>query len=455
MCGIAGAIGKNASLSKKVKEMLNTLKHRGPDGFGVYKSDNLAIGNTLLRITGNKPQPIYNKKFALTFNGEIYNFLDIAKELKINTDSDSETLFHLINQYGVENALHKIDGDYAFAYATPNKLILARDTIGVKPLYYGFNNIFAFASEKKALWKIGIKEIKAHKPGNILIIDLNTLELCEKKVTQIPISDKLIYSEEIAYELLSMALRNAVEKRLKEINKIGIAFSGGLDSSLIVAIAKQLINKNNIKLYCVGMENSHDIKQAKIAAKLLEMEDQLSIKEINKEELKSTIPKVINAMDLNPIDRTRPTSLGFISIGVPLYIAAIQAHADGIKVMLSGQGADELFAGYHRYLQINNTENLQKDIIKDLHNISNANLERDDMVTSANSVELRVPYLDMDVIKIGLQIAPELKINKKKKNRKYILRKVAEKIMPPEIAWKEKKAMQYGTGVHKAIKRFI
>jgi len=162
MCGIAGATGKDAQNS--VRKMLEVIRHRGPDGSGISFQDDIAIGNVSLKITGEKKQPITNGG-ALTYNGEIYNFREIAQTLDLSTDSDSETLFKLIRSKGIEAAIRESDGDYAFAYMENGKISLVRDPAGVKPLYYSTGNGFAFASEKKALIAIGGTDIKALKPG--------------------------------------------------------------------------------------------------------------------------------------------------------------------------------------------------------------------------------------------------------------------------------------------------
>lgn len=254
---------------------------------------------------------------------------------------------------------------------------------------------------------------------------------------------ELITDEDIAINLLRDALRKAVDKRIGQ--KTGIAFSGGVDSSLIAALAKG--KESKITLYSVGLENSHDVSQAIRAAELLGLKDCLCLRIVTQDEIESCLPKVIKA--IGNVDTTQ------ISIGTPLFIAAERAHDDGIKIMLSGQGADELFAGYHRHAKAfeKGADVLHQEIIKGMQNVGEADLKRDTAVTAANSIELRTPYLDDDVIEIGLRIAPELKIRKTGEGykNKYILRRLAEDVIPHEIAWKEKKAVQYGSGVHRAL----
>ncbi len=427
MCGIAGATGKGSE--ELVKKMLDAIRHRGPDGSGMHSKGNITLGNVLLKITGDKPQPLLNNG-ALTYNGEIYNFKDIAQKLNVETDSDSEALFCLLESKTIEDAISKLDGDYAFAYVKDEKLHLVRDIAGVKPLFYAKNGeIFAFASEKKALSAVGINEIHTLKPGRILIYSAG--DVSEKKIAEFATGEQ-ITDESLAAEALFNTIERAMEKR--RYKPYAVAFSGGLDSSLIAALAYEP------ELYSAGMAGSHDAQQAKRAAMLLGLSDRLHFHELPMDELESTVPHVIRA-----IESSDPLK---VSIALPLFFASKDAHSNGIRVMLSGQGADELFAGYKRYESLDAHE-LESALRKDLENIAENNLERDDAATMANAVELRVPFLDKEVVKLALRIAPELKIHNGM--RKYILRLAAGKILPDELAFKEKKAAQYSSGIYSAL----
>jgi len=161
------------------------LKHQtqGPDGSGIFVKDDIAIGNVLLKITGEKEQPISNGG-ALTYNGEIYNFREMANVLGIKADSDSEVLYGMISSFGIEASVGRSDGDYAFAYAQNGKISLVRDPAGVKPLYYSTGNGFAFASEKKALTAIGRNDIESLNPGHMLTFCAGNI--IEKKLPLFP-----------------------------------------------------------------------------------------------------------------------------------------------------------------------------------------------------------------------------------------------------------------------------
>ncbi len=431
MCGIAGASGKGSE--ELVRKMLEAIKHRGPDGSGTYSAGNITLGNVLLKITGDKHQPLIDGG-VLTYNGEIYNFKEIAQELHVTTDSDSEVLFALISRKGIEATITELDGDYAFAYAEKEKLHLVRDPAGVKPLFYARNGeLFAFASEKKALAAIGMNEILALKSGHMLTY--NSGKIVEKKVAGFATGER-INDEALASLALFNAIDCAVKKR--QYKPCAVAFSGGLDSSLIAALC------HDAELYSVGMEDSHDIQHTKRAAKLLGFSDKFHAHELTADEVEAAIPDVIKA-----IESSDPLK---VSIALPLFFASKAAHRDGIRVMLSGQGADELFAGYKRYESLNAHE-LESALQKDLENIAENNLERDDAASMANAVELRVPFLDKDVVELALRIAPELKI--RNGMRKYILRLAAKKILPDELVFKEKKAAQYSSGIYSAIKKLV
>ncbi len=427
MCGIAGAAGKGSE--ELVRKMLEAIKHRGPDYHGTYSVGDITLGNVLLNITGNKRQPLSNGG-ALTYNGEIYNFKGIAQKLHVATDSDSEALFHLLESKSMDAVILELDGDYAFAYAKDEKVHLVRDPAGVKPLFYAKDGkIFSFASEKKALSAVGINEIYTLKPGHMLTYGAGNV--VEKKVSGF-VTGEQITDEALASLALFNAIECAVEKRHYE--PCAVAFSGGLDSSLIAALSREA------ELYSVGMEGSHDVQQTKNAAFLLGLSDKLHFHELTTDELESAVPQVMRA-----IESSDPLK---VSIAIPLFFTSNDAHSDGIRVMFSGQGADELFAGYRRYESLNAHE-LESALRKDLDNIAANNLERDDAATMANGVELRVPFLDKEVVELALRIAPELKIHKGM--RKYILRLAAGKILPGELAYKEKKAVQYSSGIYSAL----
>lgn len=462
--------------------MLKTLKHRGKDGTGVFAADeflygnmddikipesNFALGHNLLSIVGTEGlQPLVNDGFVLICNGEIYNYHELKGELnlKTNSDSDCEIILSLIKKFyhnslyqAVNETIKYLDGDYAFAVYDGFNLAVLRDPLGVKPVYFGSDkdkNLFAFASERKALWKIGINDVETLKPGYTLYnwkikkLKYNLKTINENYSIKFKKVDK---TDENLKNYLKNQLRNslisAVEKRIKNLSEVGIMFSGGIDSTLLAHLSCNLGLKP--VLYSVGHEDSADFKFAQKTASQMGLP--IHLRNVTAEDVRDYLPLVLNAIE--------EFNLMKLGVGMPAYMAAEMASEDGIKVMLSGQGADELFAGYHRYLEIyqNHGENAQNDLKKDIFSLYHVNLQRDDAVSMASGVELRVPFLDLDVINMAMNIPMKYKIDSEDDPlRKCILREVARDLgVPVNNVQRPKKAAQYGSGIDKMLRRVL
>ncbi len=469
MCGIAGIMGED--ISKALYNMLISLKHRGPDGSGVFINNKLiynnldsmkipegsfGMGHNLLSIVGcHGLQPLVQDNFVLVCNGEIYNFEELKYkfQLPLNTDSDCEIILSLIKLFytdslydAVIKTIDYLDGDYAFAVYDGKNFAAVRDPIGVKPLYYGKDNdLFAFASERKALWNIGITDVKTLSPDSI-IYNKEVMKI-KSKLNRIIDSKSSNLPKEILKKQLKETLIKSVKKRCIGLSKVGILFSGGIDSTILAKITEDMGLETT--LYSVGHRDSIDLKVSKKTAKTMNIP--LETQEIGIEDVKTYLPLVLDAIEEFNIMK--------IGVGMTAYIAAQVAHEDGLKVMLSGQGADELFGGYHRYLRFyqEKGELTQEDLKEDILNLYHVNLQRDDAVTMANGIELRVPYLDLDIINTAMNIPMKYKINGKEDNlRKCILREIgAELGVPEEIVRRPKKAAQYGSGIHKMLKTVL
>lgn len=480
MCAICGIQGYN--ISKELYQMLKTLEHRGMDGTGVLSDDefsygdidgikipegNFALGHNLLSIVGTEGlQPLVNDGFVLICNGEIYNYQELKGELnlKTSTDSDCEIILSLIKKFyhdslyqAVNEAIKYLDGDYAFAVYDGVNLAVLRDPLGVKPVYFGSNknkNLSAFASERKALWKIGINDVETLKPGCMLYnwkikkLDYNLKTIIESYGIKFKKVDKK--GENLKNYLknqLRNSLINAVEKRIKNLSEVGIMFSGGIDSTLLAHLSRNLGVEP--VLYSVGHEDSADFKFAQKTAGHMGLP--IHLQNVTLADVRDYLPLILNAIE--------EFNLMKLGVGMPAYMAAEMASEDGIKVMLSGQGADELFAGYQRYLEIcqNQGENAQNNLKKDIFNLYQVNLQRDDAVSMASGVELRVPFLDLDVINIAMNIPMKYKINNEDDPlRKCILREVARDLgVPRDNVQRPKKAAQYGSGIDKMLRRVL
>ncbi|MDF1557468.1 MAG: asparagine synthase C-terminal domain-containing protein [ANME-2 cluster archaeon] len=224
-----------------------------------------------------------------------------------------------------------------------------------------------------------------------------------------------------------------------------VLFSGGVDSSLIAILAARQVP--DIMLFTVGFDGSNDIEWAPLSAKLLGLEDNLILKVITLDDVNSTIPQVMDAL--------RTTDPMTISLAVPLFIACSEAKSRNIDQLLAGQGADELFGGYHRYKEIaeKGTSALHEAIAADVSRLPQRDILRDNTVAKAAGMKLAAPFLEPEMIKLGLSIPAALKVKEVDGELvgKYILRKSAGTSIPGEIAWRDKKAMQYGSGVWAAM----
>jgi len=477
MCSIAGIISKKGkNVSSRIVEMLSMLKHRGPHSAGVAidneavvskepalldlsdKEGTMVIGYTGLSINARLDlQPFIDCKgqLFLVHDGKIYNSEEIRRDLTSHTFEtayDSETIVHLIEekfQSDIDKTLLRVlpqlDGSYAFAVMRGERIAIARDPVGVEPLYWGENQeFFAFASERKAMWRIGVGCVRAFPPGHVAVMTKRRSVLIPSLTLSKP--KTISISQDQAASELKSAIYSSVRKRIEGLKEVAISFSGGVDSSLIAKISDDLGVETT--LYTVGTKESHDIEVGKKTASKLGYN--LYIQTVSDDDLEDYVPKVTYAIEEDSaID---------LEIGLPLYIASECAHKHGIRVILSGQGSDELFGGYHKYLRILQSggyRELDDEMWGDILQTYKVNLQRDDAVAMANAVETRVPFLDLSVINIAMAIPSSLKISgPDDKLRKRILRKTAELAgLPREIANTPKKAAQYGSGFDSALRR--
>lgn len=476
MCGIAGIISKDGSdVSGLIKKMLYTIKHRGTDSCGISlgkdiqrefsledisfdKTTSLAMGHTGLETFGgeSEQQPLQDchKEMAMLHNGDLYNYRDLRKGLEHNhcfdTETYSDTVIHLLEeayQGDLESAVTEVlpgmDGVYALAVNDGENIVVARDVVGVKQLYIGENsNYIGFASERKALWELGISGEERLLPGHLAKLSSDGITL--KSVIEPPTNQRTsVYDSEEAIESYGEALVEAVKKRVNGLQKVGVIFSGGVDSVLIAKVASLFAD---VTCYAAGIEGSMDLEQARSAASKMEME--IKVKELNTKDIEEYTPKVMKAIE----DRL------FLQIeaGIPVYAALEMARKDGQKVVLSGQGPDELFGGYPWYRKViaeYGYEKLEHHMLDDLQQAYCETLEREVKMAEVNGLSFRYPYVDPQVIKLALQIDTRLKIRSSEdKLGKYVHREFAKQVgVPVELADRPKEAAQHGSGVHEAI----
>ncbi len=458
MCLIAGGVGKN--LRDKFMKMIEAGKHRGPDGFGVWTDGGVLKSNDFreveeipdgtigvlqcrLGMTGSKNyvQPFFND-LVLVHNGEIYNHRQLREYLEgegidFESDVDSEVILRLIEHLlgkgftmaeSIKKAMRMLNGDYAVGLVKGGEIYLFRDPLGIRPLYYSPNGFFA--SERKVLWAIGEKEATSVKPGEMVVISREGIKKKRlMKPTEPPCRREL--DEKRGIKVLMRSLDCSARMRVGK--RTGVLFSGGLDSSLTALLASRY---SDVVLYTAGVEGSQDLEWARKVSEALGLE--LKERVFTREDVEEALPRVMFA-----IEEPNPMNL---AIGIPIYFATEAASKERVKVLLSGQGADELFGGYAKYLKE------PALMTQDLLELGDRNLARDDKIAMLNGVEGRYPFLALPVVWAALSIPTELKI--RNGIRKYILRKTAEKLgLPREVAWREKKAAQYGSGAQKILEK--
>jgi asparagine synthase (glutamine-hydrolysing) len=273
------------------------------------------------------------------------------------------------------------------------------------------------------------------------VVTISGLQDIDVKIKKTPelLHKKLTFDDES--DLVS-DLRNVLECVLRDLaqERMSVAFSGGVDSALL---CKLMSNSANKHCYAVGFSESHDLNNAQHAARLLKVD--LQTIELNEYDLEAFIPVVIEAIEsYSPLD---------VAIALPFYVLAEQAEAAGFSSVLTGQGADELFAGYSKYASLHSAPNatLNNVLEMDVLNIARDNLERDNLAAAAHSLDVVLPYLDPRVVAFGLALDASWKLHNGV--NKYVLRKVAEQVMPRELAYRQKKAIQYGTGVSSVLQK--
>jgi len=449
--------GKNAA--QMAVSMLKALGRGGADAFGIATQNHVilektleklqveefksstAIGHVFLKVLAqDEPHPTQIERTAFVFDGRIYNprvetsEVDfVAKKLQADDEAGAEAL------------IRELDGCFAFAFAKDEKLVVGRDSLGLYPLYYGENrDVLAFASERKALWKIGIKEARSFPPGHLIIADKKGLKI--KPVKVLKCSATAPASMEEAAKKLQTLLELSTKERVRGLSEVAVAFSGGLDSSLIAWLAVKAGAEAH--LIHVSLENQLETEQAEKAASLLGMPFHAYL--YDEGDVEQTLPKVLLAIeDHNPV---------MACIGVPMFWAAERAAELGFKVLFAGQGADEYFGGYRRYLNLYKRfgeDTTEKALAHDILTMHEKNFERDSKICTFNNLELRLPFTSYPIAEFALNLPLRLKIESPNDSlRKAVLRKAAEKFgLPPPIVNKPKKAVQYATGVAKAVRR--
>lgn len=439
MCGFVFA--KDTEIEQqKFKKALDSIYHRGPDDVEMVEAKGARIGFSRLAImdlSHSGDQPFIHKGKYYICNGEIYNYAELKSELKFDyqSKSDCEVLIPLFEQQGIPELLRSLDGEYAFVIydEVRDEVFAARDPIGIRPLFYGFTEKgkICFASEVKALQEFCI-EIKAFPPGHYF----HAGEI--RSFLDITHVDKYLdHDIEEVSKNINKLLTDGVVKRLNSDAPVGFLLSGGLDSSLVCAIAQKHC-KQPIKTFSIGMsDDAIDLKYAKEVADYIGSDHTEVI--INKDDVLGAIKEVVRHLETFDITTVRA------SIGMYLVCKHIKENTD-IKVLLTGEVSDEIF-GYKYTDFAPSPEAFQEEAAKRLRELYMYDVLRADRCIAANSLEARVPFSDTKFVQYVMSIDPALKMNSYG-HGKYLLRKAFEAgdYLPHSILYREKAAFSDAVG---------
>jgi asparagine synthase (glutamine-hydrolysing) len=446
MCGIIAVIGKPDPTV--VQALARRMKHRGPDERDMHiDPSGSVLCHERLSIVDLKTglQPIKGTNSAYVIhNGEIYNHQELRDTLLKNhtfhTTCDSEVIVHLFEEFG-DDFCNYLDGDFAFVVVDGERFIAGRDPVGVKPLYYGkdANGCLYFASEMKALADQCI-DFHAFPPGHFYSSEKG---LQKYYFPEWEHATKCTRPGDL--EKIKEALINATKKRLMSDVPLGVLLSGGLDSSLISSITKRLVADTGQELhsFTVGLgPNAPDLKYARMVADFIGTKHHEVYFTV--EQGISVIEKLIWHLESYDVTTVRAST--------PMYFLAEYIAKTGIKVVLSGEGADEDFGGYLYFHNAPSDIDFQEETIRRVKLLSTADCLRADKSTMAHGLEVRVPFLDKDLHDTVMSVAPEYKRPDRSAGiiEKHILRKAFDDkndpFLPDEILWRQKEQFSDGVG---------
>ncbi|HUF00147.1 MAG TPA: asparagine synthase B [Anaerolineales bacterium] len=441
MCGIAGVFQQPAN--QIVEKMVSSILHRGPDGNGVVDVPNGTFGHTRLAILDVEGghQPMGFKETSIVFNGEIYNYRELKRRylsnLRVKTHSDTEVLLHLYRKFGPKFVIF-LDGMFAFAIQHKGEILLARDPIGIKPLYYGSDadgKHFFFASEIKAL--VGkVESIKEFPAGYWYHSRLGWHKYYRLEETIRPYGG----TQSEALPAIKSTLRNAVSKRLLADVPVGVSLSGGLDSSIVTALARE--ETEQLHSFAVGVEGSADLAAARQMSKYL---DTLHHEYVyTTQDMVHALPDVLYYLEsFDP---------SLVRSAIPNYFLAKLA-SEHVKVMLTGEGADEIYAGYDYLARFEISEELQNEMLHITKALHNTNLQRADRMSMAFGLEARVPFLDVQSISLAMGIPADWKLHHEHAP-KALLREAFAGDLPAEIVNRPKQKFSSGAGSSNLITQY-
>lgn len=459
MCGIVCAFDLKKSaqeLRPQLLEMSKRIRHRGPDWSGIFCDDKAILAHERLAIVDPQSgqQPLYSKdgKLVLAVNGEIYNHQSIrnrqAGSYEFLTKSDCEVILSLYREKGI-NFIEDLNGIFAFAlYDIENDVyLIARDHEGIIPLYMGWdhNGTFYVASEMKALEGF-CETIKSFPPGQYFYSKDGELKTWYKRdwMEYDAVKDNTSNIDE-----LRSALESAVKRQLMTDVPYGVLLSGGLDSSIVSAIAKKFASQRvesgdkqgawwpQLHSFAVGLKGAPDLLAAKKVA------DHIGTVH---HEINFTVQEGLDAVR-DVIYHIETYDVTTVRASTPMYLLARVIKSMGIKMVLSGEGADEIFGGYLYFHKAPNAEELHKETVRKLSKLHMYDCLRANKSLSAWGVEGRVPFLDKEFMDVAMRLNPKDKLSGTVgRIEKWILRKAFEDYLPEEVAWRQKEQFSDGVG---------
>jgi asparagine synthase (glutamine-hydrolysing) len=458
MCGFVGVfdLKKDAdSMRSQVLGMSKKVRHRGPDWSGIFLSDKAILAHERLAIVDPQSgrQPLYSKdgNLVLAVNGEIYNHEEIRERINHSfvflTHSDCEVILALYRKKGVD-FLEDLNGIFAFALYDKEKdaYLIARDHIGIVPLYMGWDESgnFYVASELKALEGV-CRQIKEFPPGHYLYSKEGEVKSWYRR-------DWMEYAavENNAADIqqLRSALEAAVHRQLMSDVPYGVLLSGGLDSSIISAVAKKFARRRvethdtqeawwpQLHSFAVGLVGSPDLAAAKKVAD--------HIGTIH-HEINFTIQEGLDALR-DVIYHLETYDVTTVRASTPMYLMARVIKSMGVKMVLSGEGADEVFGGYLYFHKAPNAKAFHEETVRKLGKLHLYDCLRANKSLAAWGVEGRVPFLDKEFLDVAMRLNPREKMPNKDRMEKWILRKAFEDYLPESVAWRQKEQFSDGVG---------
>lgn len=458
MCGIVCAFElkqKSETLRSQVLEMSKIIRHRGPDWSGIFSNDKAILAHERLAIVdpASGKQPLFSKdgRLVLAANGEIYNHQLLRQQFEgkyeFQTQSDCEVILALYQEKG-PHFIDEMNGIFGFALYDVEKdeYFIARDHMGIIPLYMGWDQFGTFyvASELKALEGYCTK-IELFPPGHYLSSkDGELVQWYQREWTEF----EAVKANETSIQEIKQALEAAVHRQLMSDVPYGVLLSGGLDSSITSAIAKKFAQKRiesgdtvdawypQLHSFAVGLEGSPDLAAARKVA------DHLGTIH---HEIKFTIQEGLDAVR-DVIYNIETYDVTTIRASTPMYLMARVIKSMGIKMVLSGEGSDELFGGYLYFHKAPNAKEFHEETVRKLSKLHMYDCLRANKSLAAWGIEGRVPFLDKEFMDVAMRINPQDKMVNGERMEKWVLRKAFEDMLPESVAWRQKEQFSDGVG---------